>query len=75
MTIKIALVADATGRYAHVWGEPRSWNQFIHQLEDIGCEVIEDQTEDWDGCTRDVVAADCLSVHQLMTHSDFVPHP
>jgi hypothetical protein len=74
MAFTVALVADRRGRYAHVWGEPRSWNQFVGQLEDIGCEVIEDQTEDWDGCTKDEVAEDCMSVHQLLIDSDFVPH-
>ena len=74
MTFKVALVTDRRGRYAHVWGEPRSWNHFVDQLEDIGCEVIEDQTSDWDGCTRDEVAEDCMSVHQLLIDSDFVPH-
>ena len=36
MTLHIALVADRTGRYAHVWGTARTFNQFIDQLEDIG---------------------------------------
>ena len=74
MTLHIALVADASGRYAHVWGSARTFKQFIDQLEDIGCEVIEDQTEDWDGCTRDEIAEDCLSVHQLLNDSDFILH-
>jgi hypothetical protein len=72
--MRIALVADRTGRYAHIWTENCTWNQFIDQLEDIGCEVIEDQTEDWDGCSKAEVQEDCLSVHQLLNDSDFVPH-
>ena len=75
MGLHIALIADRTGRYAHVCGTARTWNQFVDQLEDIGCEVIENQTDDWDGCTREEIQEDCLSVHQLLTHSDFVPHP
>ena len=75
MVMLVALVADRTGRYAHVCGTARTWNQFVDQLEDIGCEVIENQTDDWDGCTREEIQEDCLSVHQLLTHSDFVPHP
>ena len=74
MPLKVALVTDRTGRYAHVWGEPRTWGQFVDQLEDAGCEVIEDQSIDWDGCTMDEIKEDCMSVHQLLTHSDFVPH-
>jgi len=74
MTFRVALVTDRSGRYAHVWGEPRSWDLFVDQLEDAGCEVIEDQTEDWDGCTKDEVAKDCLTVHQLLHDTDFIPH-
>ena len=74
MGIQVALVADRSGRYAHVWGQARTFNQFHEQLEDIGCEVIEDQSSDWDGCTRDEIAEDCLSVHQLLNDSDFIPH-
>jgi hypothetical protein len=70
----VALVTDVTGRYAHVWGEARTWNQFIDQLEDIGCEVIEDQTIEWDGCSKQEISEDCLSVHQLLNDTDFVPH-
>lgn len=74
MTFTIALVTDRSGRYAHVWGEPGSWDQFVDQLEDAGCEVIEDQTEDWEGCDKDEVAEDCLTVHQLLHDTDFIPH-
>lgn len=75
MGIHIALVADHSGRYAHVWGNARTFNQFSDQLEDIGCEVIEDQSIEWDGCTRDEIAEDCLTVHQLLSDTDFVAYP
>jgi len=71
----VALVADWTGRYAHVWSEAYSWSQFVDQLEDIGCEVIEEQTDDWDGSSKEEIQEDCLSVHQLIQDTDFVPHP
>jgi len=74
MSFTIALVTDRSGRYAHVWGVPTSWNQFIDQLEDAGCEVIEDQTDDWEGCTPEEVAEDCLTIHQLLNDTDFIPH-
>ena len=73
--MRIALVADFTGRYAHIWSEARTWHKFIDQLEDIGCEVIEEQTDDWDGCSKEEIMEDCLSVHQLIHDSTFVPHP
>jgi len=69
----IALVADRTGRYAHVWSQV-PWSQFVDQLEDIGCEVIEEQTDDWDGCSKEEIQADCLSLYQLVNDTDFVPH-
>lgn len=74
MRTHIALVADRSGRYAHVWGTAQTFALFHDQLEDIGCEVIEDQSIEWDGCTRDEIAEDCLSVHQLLNDSDFIPH-
>lgn len=74
MGLHIALIADRTGRYAHVWGSAPTWSQFHDQLEDAGCEVIEDQSIEWEGCTRDEIAEDCMSVHQLLTNSDFVSH-
>lgn len=43
----VALVADATGKYAHVYGKHATWGEFIDELEDGGCEVIEEQTEDF----------------------------
>ena len=70
----IALIADAAGRYAHIWSEARTWNQFVDQLEDVGCEVIEDQTIEWDGCSKEEIAEDCLSVHQLLNDSNFIPN-
>ena len=74
MNTYVALVTDVTGRYCHVYGTANTWPNYIDQLEDIGCEVIEDQSIEWDGCTRDEIAEDCLSVHQLLNDSDFVPH-
>jgi hypothetical protein len=74
MALHIALIVDSTGRYAHVYGEARTFNRFIDQLEDIGCEVVENQTEDWDGCDMSEIAEDCISVQQLLGKSDYVSH-
>lgn len=74
MPIHIALIVDARQRYAHVWGEAPSWSKFVDQLEDLGCEVVEEQTEDWEESTKEEIAEDCVSVHQLLTNSDFIPH-
>lgn len=74
MSTHIALIVDARQRYAHVWGEAPSWSKFVDQLEDLGCEVVEEQTEDWEGSTKEEIAEDCVSVHQLLNDSDFVPY-
>lgn len=69
----VALVADATGRYAHVYGNANSFIQFIDQLEDVGCEVIENQTNEYDNDIR-LIQDHCLSIQQLLADTDFVPH-
>lgn len=74
MALHIALIVDSTGRYAHVYGEARTFNRFIDQLEDIGCEVVENQTREWDGCDISEIIEDCMSMQQLLTKSDYVPH-
>jgi ribonucleotide monophosphatase NagD (HAD superfamily) len=48
MSHYVALVADATGRYATVYVLGRTWSNVVDQLEDIGCEVVEDQTDDYE---------------------------
>lgn len=69
----IALVADATGRYAHVYGNANSWHQFIDQLEEIGCEVIENHTDDYDDLTPDELKEyDVIPIQNLIKDTDFV---
>jgi hypothetical protein len=36
--------------------------------------VVEDQTEEWDGCTPEEIAEDCVPVHQLLSGTDFLPY-
>jgi hypothetical protein len=45
MTHYVALIADATGRYAHAYVPGTTWSNVVDQLEDIGCEVVENQTD------------------------------
>jgi len=68
----VALVADATGRYAHVYGNANSWDNYHDQLEDIGCEVIENQTSDWDG-DEEAIKEDCIPFNALTSGKDFLP--
>jgi len=76
MTQYVALIADATGRYATVAVEANTWSKAIDQLEDAGCEVIEDQSEDYEGYwPEDLRDADVLTINELLSNSDFVAHP
>ena len=75
MTHYVALVSDLTGRYANVLVQANTWDQAIDQLEDAGCEVIEDQSEDYEGCfPEELKEADVIPINELTTHSDFVVH-
>jgi hypothetical protein len=74
MQTYIALIADRSGRYAHVYGTADTWDNLCNQLEDIGCEVVENQTQDWEGCSTDEIAEDCWSIQQLLTKTDFIAH-
>ena len=72
----VALVADASGRYAHVHGTATSWSAYIDQLEDIGCEVIENQTDDYDSFDP-IELKECgvVPISLLIKETDFIPFP
>jgi hypothetical protein len=67
----VALIADATGRWAHVYGNANSWANFVDQLEDIGCNVIENETEDYEG-VMESIQEDCIPIQDLIRETDFV---
>jgi 2-polyprenyl-3-methyl-5-hydroxy-6-metoxy-1,4-benzoquinol methylase len=72
----VALVADMTGRYAHVYGTAIDWERFVDQLEEVGCEVIENQTDDYEPIDEltldDMHEYDVVTVQELITHTDAV---
>jgi hypothetical protein len=72
----VALVADMTGRYAHVCGTAIDWDSFVDQLEEVGCEVIENQTDDYEPIDEltldDLHEYDVITVQELITHTDAV---
>jgi threonine dehydratase len=79
MSHYVALVADAAGRYATVYVPGRTWSNVVDQLEDIGCEVIENQTDDYE--VSDFDDKESMKEVGLWTISDlvgdkttFVPH-
>jgi len=81
MTYYVALVSDLTGRYANVLVQANTWDQAIDQLEDAGCEVIEDQSEDYEEYgiglfpqLEELKDVDVIPINELTTHSDFVVH-
>lgn len=76
----VALVSDYTGRYAHVYGNANSWANYIDQLEDIGCEVIENQTDDYEidpseNLSEYMEECGAIPIASLLKDTDFVPHP
>ena len=76
MQTYVALVADMTGRYAHVYGTAIDWFSFTDQLEEVGCEVIENQTDDYEPIDEltldDIHEYDVVTVQELITHTDAV---
>jgi hypothetical protein len=70
----VALIADASGRYASVYGNANSWDSFVDQLEDVGCEVVENQTSDYDNINE--IEEDCVTIEELTgKESNFIPFP
>jgi hypothetical protein len=68
----VALVADMRGKVAWVYGNANSWESFVDQLEDQGCEVIENETDDWDN-DEEAIKEDCIHISALMDQTDFIP--
>jgi len=73
----VALVADATGRYAHVYGKYMTWHEFCDELEEAGCEVIEDQSNEYVTDNKVVfseLAADAVcTLQELIDAPGFTP--
>lgn len=71
----VALIADDSGRYCHVYGTAKDWLDFVDQLEDLGCEVVENQTDDYDiedlGTIDDEIGV--APITKLLTSTDFIP--
>ena len=78
MSHYVALVADVTGRYATVYVPGRSWSNVVDQLEDIGCEVIEDQTDDYEAedfkDEESMKEVGLWTISTLRSKSNFVAH-
>ncbi len=64
MKIYIALVNNEQG-FDWIYGKAPSWKQYHGQLEDLGYEVIENQTTDWVGCSEEEIAEDCMSIEAI----------
>lgn len=75
MNTYVALIADASGSYGHVYGIAKDWPDFADQLEELGCEVVEDQTSDYDiqdlGTIDDELGV--VPITRLVMYTDFIP--
>ena len=72
MRTYVALVADATGRYCHVYGTALDWPSFVDQLEEVGVEVVEDQTSDYDDV--ETLSVDDMKEYDVVTVQELTPH-
>ena len=77
----VALVADATGTTAMVYVQANSWHEVVNTLEEIGCEVVENQTDDYDeedfASPASLEEVGVLTLDQLKQHTKncvFVPY-
>ena len=75
MKLHVALIADRRGYYCHVHGKANSWDEFLNQLEDLGVEVVEDHTDDYDDWDQVEIYEDLIDINYLRTHTDYVPYP
>jgi len=76
MNYYVALVADATGRYAHVYGKYIAWDEFCDELEEAGCEVIEDQSDDYvTDNTNNKVVFSKLAANAVWTLQELIDAP
>jgi anaerobic ribonucleoside-triphosphate reductase len=73
----VALIADQTGRYGWVYLKAKNWDTAVDQLEDLGCEVVEDQSDDYDfedlQTKEDRLEVDVVDIADLIKQTDFVP--
>lgn len=73
----VALIADQTGRYAWVYLQANNWDTAVDQLEDLGCEVVENQSSDYDfkdlQTKEDRLEVDVVDIADLIKQTDFVP--
>jgi hypothetical protein len=67
----VALLTDANGNYFYAYDDVANFKELASKLEDIGAEVIEDQTDDWDG-DIDAIKEDCYTIDELLIQSGFV---
>jgi hypothetical protein len=70
---QVALIKDGTGDYFLVAEDVDTFRDLLNKLEDIGAEVIENQTDDWDDDVE-AIKEECFSIVELLESSTFVSH-
>jgi cysteine synthase len=75
----VALITDAASRYAHVYVPAQTWKEVIDILEAGGCEVIEDQSDDYEpedlASEKAMNEIGVMTVDQLLKQSNFIAYP
>jgi replicative DNA helicase len=69
----VALAKDGKGDYYMIAEDVATFRDLLNKIEDIGAEVIENQTEDWDNDVE-AIQEECYSIAQLLESSDFISH-
>lgn len=69
----VALIKDGKGDFYGVAEDVANFRELLNKLEDVGAEVIEDQTDDWDD-DIEAILEDCYNIEELLTKSSFVSH-
>ena len=75
MTLQLALCKDADNNMYLIRGEAETFRSFATLIEDIGCIVIEDQTDDYEYATTQEIEEDTLTLDEVRADKYFVPLP
>jgi hypothetical protein len=78
----VALIVDAAGHYAFVVTKAKDWDEAIDQLENIGCEVVEDQTDEYEADDLENLMTSkefrieygVCSLSELIVNRNFIPN-
>jgi hypothetical protein len=75
MTLQLALCKDADNNMYLIRGEAETFRSFATLIEDMGCIVIENQTDDYEDATVEEIEEDTLTLDEVRADKYFTPLP